>query len=868
MGNELDNYIVPMALELNKKIEEDVYFLQMPQILKGKLLHLEEMNKKGQNYYLSLKPLKKLFLMYLPGITDMKSVSAHTDDSRWLLSVSPIDVELVVKLLRIWLETSYITNEDIKNENVKKYAAEIVEWLDVKAFVACDRMERLVLLEDGEVKDPDAYSLVPLFVINHMIGTEVIVSGESATWMYAGKREIATDPLHYRDAKEEDFFSYVASFSIQTTPPWNKPYLNVKVTSRRWISKNKSGKVPFYKDKKSVYFRVDDHKLQAFQAQYNGKEKAVTWIEPDRKVFETLYGSTEMVQFEDIICNPNLYLRGMNYVDYYIPFEYGMKDGKRKMHNQDAGISSMDRREIFSDIVLKLENYGDQAKKAQKKENNRTIVKQFFSADLSFLEEDNMREEFCAEIKALFDGQPATIEICYSSGQELLRNALEEKATDHFAGTNVEIKFVRVDNLVKNLSCDDPKKRESLAGQECRMREVLEQLGMALTPTISIVIIHEPEYYKLNDRQDKRVDPKEALRIGFARTGRLTQFVMEEAYRESEKKRLKDIESGRAINKDGSIRESDCMNMNVKSTLLDAYRQLGIHNIPVESEKKTMLGSKIAVGIYVVHGKKLRNDIVLKPFPMMISCDLKNHRILVETELKIKQKYQQEEWIEKICCEYREFPIIFQKLLEELECRKCIEASENFLMNWFEDLETDQQYEIIIEADADSRMFIEGITNKKIREVYDASRGVPEMSLHRKNSYPLKLTDYKNVDFLRIRTNDEVPDYLLQADDEEQVFKESAGVYQFEQLYYSKETRRQNEYKNTKQDMTKLNHNGALSHRNIIEIYPMHLADPEKELDCICDVHNLRAVSIQYKAGRTVLPLPLHLAKLLEEYML
>lgn len=41
-----------------------------------------------------------------------------------------------------------------------------------------------------------------------------------------------------------------------------------------------------------------------------------------------------------------------------------------------------------------------------------------------------------------------------------------------------------------------------------------------------------------------------------------------------------------------------------------------------------------------------------------------------------------------------------------------------------------------------------------------------------------------------------------------------------------------------------------------------------KELDCIRDVHNLRNASIQYEAGKTILPLPLHLAKLLEQYFI
>jgi hypothetical protein len=48
----------------------------------------------------------------------------------------------------------------------------------------------------------------------------------------------------------------------------------------------------------------------------------------------------------------------------------------------------------------------------------------------------------------------------------------------------------------------------------------------------------------------------------------------------------------------------------------------------------------------------------------------------------------------------------------------------------------------------------------------------------------------------------------------------------------------------------------------------MYISDSSKELDCVRDIHNLRKASIQYEAGKTILPMPLHLAKLLEEYMI
>lgn len=78
-----ENYIIPMALELNKHVEKKIYFLSLPNVLKEKLTRLEELSRNGQGgrgrfirekHYLPLNSLKKLFASYLSGVTDMKAV--------------------------------------------------------------------------------------------------------------------------------------------------------------------------------------------------------------------------------------------------------------------------------------------------------------------------------------------------------------------------------------------------------------------------------------------------------------------------------------------------------------------------------------------------------------------------------------------------------------------------------------------------------------------------------------------------------------------------------------------------------------------------------------------------------------------------
>ena len=882
MSKNKEKYIIPLALVLDKYIEKEIYFLRLPSNLKEKLTRLEELSRDGQGgrgkfirekYNLPLNSLKKLFISYLSGVTDMKAVGYNTDDNRWLISVEPINLEKVIKIIKVWIDAFYIAETELdkkrKNDDkVKQYAEQVINELNVDYLAGCEYVENVVLFDNGEVVDKDAYSLLPLIAVNEIVGTEVTVAGERARWMYSKKNEIVTDPLVYKDSKEEDYVSMAASFSVQTIPPFNKPYFNVKISSRRWVSKNVSEQVPFYTDEKSVYVRINDKKLQVIYAKYDFKSKEFEWTYADKKSFCGMYGIENVVRFNDIICNPSQYINGIAQNDYYVVFEYGMKDRKSQMYNQDAGVSPMDRREIFEDIENKLTAYSSGSKAATCEVGNDTITQTFFENDFSL--KDELKLKFKDIVGEICGNKKLVIEVCYSSGQEILRNALIKKLNEHFVDTKVEVRTVFIDTLTECLPCSNEKKTGNQEGHNIRICEIKEMMGIAKEPTISIVIIHGPEYYKLGGKVDSKVDPKNALRVGFANTGRLTQFVIAERYFEKEKERLKNIESGMAISKNGKVNKTNAVNASVKNTLLDAYRQIGIHNCLVESEKKTTLHNMIVAGIYVVNYKNLLNDVTVSPFPLIVSCDMMKHIIMVEAELNILSKFSnKKESVERISCEYMEFPIRFREMLVRIGSGKRIISSERFLSDWFEELCDNKQYEIMIVADGTSRKVVEGITNKEIKEAYDERSGyVSKVGVDGKLGFQIDLEDYDNIDLIRIRVNDEVPDYIPSSNDEEKKFEESSGIYRYDTVYYSKDVRTQAEYKNTKQKTTKLEDDRAFTHRNIIEVYPMYISNRKKELDCIRDIHNLRSASIQYEAGKTILPMPLHLAKLLEEYFI
>lgn len=883
MSRDEEKYIIPLTIELDEKIEHEVYFLKLPSIIKEKLMRLEELSRNGKNnrgryirekHNLPLNSLKKLFISYLNGVTDMKAVSANTDDSRWLISTEKIDIDSVIKIMKVWIEAFYIEESELEkkrenDENVKLYARQVIEQLSIEHFRDSSYSENIILFDQGEVVDQDGYSLLPLIAMKYFIGNEVTVHGHSSKWFYSQKGEIVTDPMSYRDKKEEDRFSFVVRFSVQTLPPWNRPYLNIYISSRRWVSKNESQKIFYYEDKKSVYMKTSDYKLQVMHAQYNYMSKDYEWSYADKKSYNAIYMPKDQLKYSDIIMTPEKYMTGEIQKDAYVVFEYGMKDGKKQMHSQDAGISHMDRCEIFNNVIDRLKNFSSQNKKiAEHIDGNKGIIKPYFDSNFMLSNKKELLLEFKENIDVISKGKKIVIEICYSSGQEILRNQLKEILEKQLEEMDVEIKVRNIFELSERLECIDPRKKQNLEGYNKRIKEIELELEKTEETVISIVIIHQPDYYKLEGKVNKKVDPKNALRVGFANTGRLTQFITIESFEEKEKERLKALEKTKSKREDGNYSKTCAFNMVIRSTVLDVYRQLGIHNYFVKSEKKSTLKNKIAVGIYIVNFKNLINDIQINQFPIIVSCNLMTHEIMVETELVIVSKFNyKREKVISIRCAYSEFPIQFRKIIKNMGSGKRLEGSERFLLDWFEDLDEDLNYEIMIVADGNSRKVIEGISNKEIMKNYDTSLGnISKIGINGRLGFEIDLTEYDNIDLLRIRNNDEVPDYIPKEEESKGQFQNTSGIYKFESVYYSQDVRPLPDDRTFKFDSTKIGDNKAFLHRNIIEIYPMYSSDREKE--CVHDIHNLRKASIQYEAGKTVLPMPLHIAKLLEEYII
>ena len=178
---------------------------------------------------------------------------------------------------------------------------------------------------------------------------------------------------------------------------------------------------------------------------------------------------------------------------------------------------------------------------------------------------------------------------------------------------------------------------------------------------------------------------------------------------------------------------------------------------------------------------------------------------------------------------------------------------------------------IIVEANGLTRKFIKGITNSELSKCQKNEYNEITKLLIEDEKY-LDLTLYKkNFSIIRLRVNDEVPDYIHEEINDTK-YQNIYGLFKFDEVYYSIDKRPQADDKTYQKSESKALKEGRFSHRNMVEIYPIYVTGNKEnhninKNNSIEITSLLRDTSIQFDAQMTILPLPLHLAKKMEEYL-
>lgn len=863
--------IYPMMIELNETIKDTLYYVSLPKIVKDKWIELERKSKSSYNpmYNLPTVTLKNMISTYLDGVIDMNPVSSSSYDSKWLVSFKKVNIKIVINCFKIWIDEFYnrgVLVKDFKRKNaddveVKRLASELIDLLSPENFgeVLC---EEVILFKDGRAVNKEAYQLYPLRIVNYLMGKTIIFKGIETKLLYSSRNELVTDTHDFH--ADEDYYSFFIRLTVQTLPPENKAYLNVDLSVRRWICRNeKEDGVIFIPNDKNCYIRVKSDRMQSIKAEFNKDQGGITWKSIDFRCFKECQVENNIPDFAEVIKKPIEYNNG-KIGDVLIPYEEGISGINTKVK---SGVTFIDRKDAFEYVTKHIAEL-DKIFTTVEAVNIKKTVK---NTKNNFIEGDNPTlinsEYFLEQLGKALDREKLSIEI-YAEGE--VKEALVEKLQQYFnGGSRHQIICCELDGIDCELEKNSlSKKGNNLPGFEMKVNEITKKLKRVNTPTLALIAIHDKEYFDKLDRKTD-VDPKKAIRCGFAETGRLSQFITYEQFEKQEekiatadekyeKKKAKALENGKKM---PAQSRTDKLNLAVEGAIKDGFRQLGI--VFDYEINKNMRGKKI-IGIHACNYRRtLYGSLPL--FPIIITYDVDNSKIMAYCEL-----------VDKVDLPYWKVILGLSKLAllkDTSNLGKSISSTTTYrrldrIVN-----KENSNAVIIIDANGTSRQIVKGIANSEIEKA-EKNEFKQIRKLLISDDREINFTECQNdVSIIRLRHNDEVPSHFtMDKGLEDKEFIQQSGIFKYENIYYSIDGRTANEGKVFDKHVSKATEKSSFSHRNMLEIYPIFVSGDKENHErneeiAVGIVDMLRSASIQFTSQKTIMPLPLHLAEKMEEYI-
>jgi len=815
--------IYPMAYKIKPGRVETIYYMGFPSAWKQELINIARANNPNFKieFGLPTHALQKLIDSWMEGIVAMSTLKEYTDDSRWLASTMPFDekrIHILFEILKVWINGTYVSMQKV-NPIAKQKAKDFCSTMREEDFYSL-RTEQNVCLstEDGRVSD-EAYQAIPLIVVNKLVGQDIDIGTRTLHLLYAAKNELLSNVIV--DEKSGHAYSFVFQFSVQTTPPQRQALLLCNISIRRWISEriNKE-RDPFLKNAILAHVKVNKDKICQIPIQFDFDIGRLEWKSQDKECYD-LYGYTPLPSISALWP-----LVESNNNDYLLPYTNGM--GGFKSSQIGTGVPVRDKAEAYDQVLERLSDY------VEKPSYPSRITKQLKIHTHRSPQDYISREEFREWTASSIESNSIRFEL-----YGMLDNPIHQRVLDSVSGKI--LKDFGEDNAGSCMTIEVVKKEigdiaEAIKNKDVKLArcdEIKEKLDDTSDVVACICIIPGENSYEPNK------DPKLIIRNAFARSGRVIQFMV--------------------APENNEIR----IEQKVLHAVHDLYRQLGIVMLMnPEKDKSYKFKDVYCVGMHIctqVHG--VRNKA--RFMPIFVSVDLRTGATRVQCDafennnvnyrqacLEMAKLFWNED-LEYIC-RNAQFSPAKQKLIE--------------MKNRYDD--TTSRALLLVHSDGNTRPLWNGISDKMIGSYTSIGEYMPAEFDAGSNKVPymMSLND-TGVRIIRVRDNSEVPDYYT-SQTENDKYSSASGVFKYGDVYWAISPK-PNDPKYTRSlKESRFNYpREDYAEKDMIELYPIQLQSEDDSDMWAKFVSNLCTLSIQYEQS-TVLPLPLHLAKNLTEYLL
>ena len=821
----MNHKIYPLAYKLSPKQTCTLYYLGFPAFWKAALLNIaRKTNPKFKDEYgLPTNALKKLVDSWMEGIIALAPLKKDSHDERWLTSCyeySEENLRALCGIIMTWVKATYVTSSRV-NPIAKKLAKEFCDTMNWEELAAVRSTGEVCLtLENGTVCEA-AYQAIPLLAINRLLGKEITLSGQTLHLCYAAKNQLVSDPI--TDMKSHHQYSFVFDLSVQTTPPGRKALLLCQMSIRRWIPDNRNKeRPPFLTNAVNAHIKISEDKYCQVPIVYGYTAKQPVWKEQDKECYN-IWGYAQLPSAEAVVKNPAAYTKKI-----LLPYKNGMAGFVASKIG--VGVSVVDKASLYQSVSALL---GDMI--CEQPEAERVMLRGQKLKKYNSPQEYEDSEDFRNWVSRCTETDQITFELYglwKDASQQRLLKQIETKIKQDF-GDEKDISGLKVQYVCKEVGdLADSMPDDKLQTQITRCGEIAGLLGDTDGVTACIFVLPGQENYVVGD-------PKSVLRNAFAKTGRVVQFVTP---------------------------EEDASQNKIENAVYDLYRQLGVVTLLDPERDQPDLAHTPCVGMHLctqVQGISNKARFL----PLYITVDLMEGRVQVHCDAFSKRTVSYRE----ACLEMAQ---LFWK--SDLE-QRCVAASRTPAKQKL--IELKNRYNtpengvlVLVQSDGNTRAVWGGISDKEIGgyekvKAYCPTQinvGMPQ------NPYLLSLAN-SGVRIIRIRSNQEVPDYFTglsaKASDENLQRSSASGIFKYEDVYWGIHTKPNDMRYTQSLKESKINYpTHPFAEKDMIELYPLQLQPGDDAASWIFYTNALRDLPIQYNQS-TVLPLPLHLAKGLEEYL-
>lgn len=514
----------------------------------------------------------------------------------WLMSLRPVDLGILCNVIAQWA-IACATASDVGGPELRA----LLDLLEPEVFDGCQLERDVALFDDrGVPATPLAFPVFSLMVADAVTSCELPLAngevmsfarvargGRSGCSLLSGTRRFEGSP-----------FAFSLDLHLETTPPARCAWLLADVGVSRFISEKWQDR-PYLRRDVVALVRCGGGDYLPVPYGYSRSRRSLEWDEKARRHLDELFPG-RLPELDTYLGDMDAWVDGRRGVQILSPHSTATtwaRDSRVR-----SGVSTKDRPLFFDALARALDGIAEPCKPLAAARMSH--LSPLLSASGDDASGEAARGERArlnrSRLRQAIQADAITFQLMGTAADDELLDGVERELVGFVGGAgeegglDVRIERRRIDSLCRPLSSSSDDFAQS------RWKEVERELGPARGVTACVVALPGKEAF-LRDGVD--CDPKKAIRIGLARSGRLSQFIDSN----------KDLE-GAEYRMRGAVR--------------DLMRQLGF--IPPFADVRGVDLSRPAAALWLSEPPEGR---VAARFPLMVEMDYEGGLTSVECPL-------------------------------------------------------------------------------------------------------------------------------------------------------------------------------------------------------------------------------------------